>query len=111
MKNKGYTIPELVVVILVIGIFSIVAINKASYAFVDTDTIGEQTQNLILIKSATSYANSIKDELKNEMERYILGKDLVAAGYLIDDENNYISMKIKLSYSVDTDKVSVEIIE
>lgn len=111
MQDKGYTIPELIIVIIVVGIFSIVAINKASYAFVDTDTIGEQTEYLILVKSASTYANSIKEELKIEKERYILGSDLVDSGYLVDDEHIYNSTKVKLSYNEETDQVSVEILK
>ncbi len=111
MQDKGYTIPELIIVIIVVGIFSIVAINKASYAFVDTDTIGEQTEHLILIKSASTYANTIKEELKNEPIRYILGSDLVNAGYLVDDENTYANVKIKINYNDTTDQISVEILK
>lgn len=111
MQDKGYTIPELIIVIIVVGIFSIVAINKASYAFVDTDTIGEQTEHLILIKSASTYANNIKEELKAEKERYILGSDLVEAGYLVDDEHIYSTIKVKISYKEETDQISVEILK
>lgn len=111
MQDKGYTIPELIIVIIVVGIFSIIAINKASYAFVDTDTIGEQTEHLILIKSASSYASTIKEELKIEKERYILGSDLVEAGYLVDDEHIYTNAKVKLSYNGETDGISVEILK
>lgn len=111
VQDKGYTIPELIVVIIVVGIFSIVAINKASYAFVDTDEVGEQTERMILIKSSSAYANSIKEELKIETERYILGSDLVEAGYLVDDDKVYTNIKVKLSYNGETDSVSVEILE
>ncbi len=111
VKNKGYTIPELIVVIVVVGIFSVIAINKASYAFVDTDAIGEQTEKMILIKSATAYANSIKEELKSDVDRYIIGRDLVEADYLIDDDHIYTNVKIKLSYHSDTDTVSVDILD
>ena len=111
MNHKGYTIPELLIVIVVVGVFSIVAINKASYAFVDTDTIGEQTEKMILVKSATAYANSIKNELKSDVDRYIVGKDLVDIGYLVDDEHIYTNVKVKLSYHAETDTVSADILE
>ena len=110
MKNEGYTIPELIIVIILIGVFSIVAINKASYAFVDTNTINSETEEMILIKSATTYGKSIIDKLKNE-DQYITGKDLTEADYLVDDENVYTNTKIKLSYNAETDSVSVEILK
>lgn len=110
MQKEGYTIPELIIVIVIVGVFSIIAINKASYAFVDTDKVNEQTQDMILIKSATAYGKSIIETLKNG-EQYITGKDLIDAEYLIDDNNVYNNAKIKLSYNVEGDSVSVEILK
>ena len=95
MQNKGYTIPELVIVIIVVGIFSLIAINKASYAFVDNDVVSEETEEMILVKTATSYASSIIETLKND-DIYVTGKDLVEAGYLVDDENTLANVKLKL---------------
>jgi prepilin-type N-terminal cleavage/methylation domain-containing protein len=109
LKNRGYTIPELIIVAVVVGIFSITIINKASYAFVDTNEISEETQNLILVKSATAYANSIKDELKEENTKYVSAEDLVEAGYLSDDD--YDNNKIKIEYNEETDSIKVEVIE
>lgn len=111
MKNKGYTIPELVVVIVVVGVVSLIAINRVSYAFQDTDTIVEKTEEQILIKSATAYAKSIKDQLKNNGDVYIIGKDLVDAEYLIDDDNIYTNTKVRLSYVETDDNVFVEILK
>lgn len=110
MKNKGYTIPELIVVLVVVGVFSIIAINKASYAFVDTNEVSEQTEEKILVKSSISYGNSIKDTLKVEREKFISASDLVDAGYLMDDDH-YKTFKIKLIYQEETDTVSVEVIK
>ena len=110
MQNKGYTIPELIIVIVVVGIFSLVAINKVSYAFVDNDSLTEETENLILIKTSTEYANSILDTLKVE-DVYITGKDLVEANYLVDDNNIYTNVKLKLSYNETTASANVEVLK
>lgn len=110
MQNKGYTIPELVIVIIVVGIFSLIAINKASYAFVDNDAVSEETEEMILVKTATSYASSILETLKND-DIYVTGKDLVEAGYLVDDENTLANVKLKLSYNAETGSVKVEILK
>ncbi len=110
MQNKGYTIPELVIVIIVVGIFSLIAINKASYAFVDNDAVSEETEEMILVKTATSYASSIIETLKND-DIYVTGKDLVEAGYLVDDENTLANVKLKLSYNAETGSVKVEILK
>lgn len=110
VQNKGYTIPELVIVIIVVGIFSLIAINKASYAFVDNDVVSEETEEMILVKTATSYASSIIETLKND-DIYVTGKDLVEAGYLVDDENTLANVKLKLSYNAETGSVKVEILK
>ncbi len=109
MQKKGYTIPELIVVIVVVGIFSILAINKASYAFVDSDVINKETEEMILIKASTAYANSIIETLKTD-DIYITGKDLVEANFLIDDEHTYTNVKLKLSYNKETNAPKVEIL-
>ena len=109
MKN-GYTIPELIIVILVLGVISILAINKASYAFVNDDT-GFETIKLILIKSATTYGDSIKEDLKNDKNKYISSNDIINAGFLTDDENIYKNYTIKLTYNENTDSVSAEVVE
>jgi prepilin-type N-terminal cleavage/methylation domain-containing protein len=109
MENKGYTIPELIVVAVVVGIFSIVAINKASYAFVDTNEITEETEDLIIIKSAISYANNVKDTLVSEKTLYISTNDLIDGGYLIDDVD-YQNINIKIEYKEATDSISAEVL-
>ena len=110
MQNKGYTIPELIIVAVVLGFISIIAINKASYAFVDVNKVSEETQGMILMKSATAYATSIKDTIKTEKTKYITANDLVDAGYLMDS-TEYKNAKIKLEYKADVDNIVVTIIK
>lgn len=110
MQNKGYTIPELIIVIVVVGIFSLIAINKASYAFVDSDTISKETEEMILIKTSTAYANSILEDIKND-DIYVTGKDIIEAGFLVDSENVFSNVKLKLSYNAETNSPKVEILK
>lgn len=110
MENRGYTIPELIVVAVVLGLFSIITINKVSYAFVDTNEVSENTEEMILVKSATTYGNKNKETIKNEKSVYISASDLVEAGYLADDED-YKNVKVKIDYKEDTDSISVEVIK
>lgn len=108
-NNKGYTIIELVVLIVVIGVFSLFTINKVSYAFEDNNKVSEESEKLILLKAANSYAENIKDTLE-ENDVYITGKDLVDEEYLIDDEHKLVNIKLKLSYNKDTEKTFVEVL-
>lgn len=109
-SNKGYTIPELVVVAAFLGIVSIFMISKASYAFVDEESIGKETYEMILNKSASTYGNHIKETLRQEKSKYITASDLVEAGFLADDEE-YKNIKIKLEYKEETDTISVDFIK
>lgn len=110
MKSNGYTIPELLVVIIIMGILATIVINKASYAFTDPNEESKKTEEMILIKSATAYGKSILESLKIE-DKYISGRDLIDSEYLIDTDNQYNDVKIKLSYNVEEDNVSVEILK
>ncbi len=108
--EKGYTIPELIIVAVVLGVFSIVTINKASYAFEDTNAVNEKTEALILEKSANMYGNKIKEDLKSEKTKFILASDLIEAGYLVEDDS-YKNVKIKLTYNEENDSISAEIMD
>ena len=108
--SRGYTIPEFIIVAIVLGLFSIVTINKASYAFEDGSSASEKVVEMILVKSATAYGESIKETLKEEKTKYVSSSDLVSTGYLVDDEE-YKGLKIKIEYKEETDSVSVEIIK
>lgn len=108
-NNDGYTILELVIVIVVIGIFSFIAINKVSYAFEDTNITSIETEELIIKKAATRYALSIIDTIKDN-DVYITGKDLVDDEYLVDDEHQLYNIKLKLSYDSDKSSPLVEIL-
>ncbi len=110
MNSKGYTIPELLVVIVVVGIMSFFLINKASYAYENPEDVSEKTEELILTKSATIYSEKNKDMIKNEKTKYISANDLEEAGYLVD-ANEYKNIKIKLDYVEETDQIEVSIIK
>ena len=110
MQNKGYTIPELIIVIVVVGVFSLIAISKASYSFQNDNDITEETKEMILIKTSKAYGESILDTLKSD-DIYINGKDLVDAGFLVDDDNTYSNVKLKLSFNETTNNVNVEILK
>ena len=118
MKNKGYTIPELLVVIAVLGIVSMVTIIKTSYAFSNVSEKDLQENNYFLIeKQAEVYGELNKDKFKEKKEIYIIAQDLVDAKLLpVDDNNKILSSekdlsKTKIKISLKDDKISAEIIK
>ncbi len=108
MKN-GYTVPELLVLIIVIGFFAVLAISKGSYAFEDEQAITAENNKLILVKGAILYGESIKESLKKEKTQYISSNDLVEAGYLIQDDD--VVYTIKITYDEENDKIDAEVVE
>lgn len=118
MKNKGYTVPELIAVIAVLGIITIITLIKTSYAFTNNEEEMTLDANYYLIeKQALLYAENNKDKFNDDNELYILAKDLVEAKLLPVDENNKILSsekdlsKTKIKITLKNDKFNAEIIK
>ncbi len=99
MKNKGYTIPELIIVIAGLGIVFLITIIRTSYAFSNDSNKEVLESNYYLIeKQAEVYGEINKDKFNEGGELYILAKDLVKEGLLpLDENNNILSSKKDLS--------------
>ena len=102
MKKNGYTLPELLVLLGVVSLIAIISIVKISFAYSDINNADE-------IKASLSYSNTILDRIKDEKVVYVTGKDLIKAGFLVDDES-YNSLKVKLSYNEKKDKINYEVV-
>ena len=107
MKNRnGYTILEMVVLSFVIGVFAIVSINKASYAFSSNNEITvEENAFKIIEKQAKLYGENNLGLFKEKKEYYMDVNDLIKVQYLLAEEDNKVlgcedllERKIKLSY-------------
>ena len=111
MNKKGYTLPELLVVLGIVSLIAIVSIIKISFAFSDinnNDEIKKKEDNLIK-KASLAYSNTIIDRIKDEKIVYISGVELIDAGFLIED-TSYKNLKIKLSYNEENDSVNYEVV-
>lgn len=107
MKNRnGYTILEMVVLSLVVGVFAIVSINRVSYAFDNGETITvEENAFMIIEKQAKLYGENNLKLFDEKQEYYMDVNDLVEAKYLLAEEDNKVlgcedllERKIKISY-------------
>ena len=118
MRSKnGYTVIELIVLIAVLGIVSLVFLAKTSYVFKD-DNSAKVNDGAVIENQAEKYAESIKEELKEENTKVILVQTLIDNNYLVADENGkYVSRedetkylndeKIEINYNVEEDKINV----
>lgn len=119
MKNKdGYTIIELMIVIVVIGIFAFVTINKASYAFSDNSEVLkelEEQKTALIETAAEKYGNEHMDVFEESNSTYIRVTDLIEGNYLLLDENgniagdSNINKSQKIALTLKDDKVSAHL--
>lgn len=112
MKKNGYTIPELFVVIIVVGLIALVSITKVSYAFQEINNTEKQKEDVkLVVEEATQYyAKNKKEEFAKEEPSYIYAKEVAQAGYLFEKEE-YNTMKVKITYNKTTETFLAEVID
>lgn len=94
-NNRGYTMPELLIVIALVGIVTFIAVLKSSYAFVDnTNDLLENCYNTIE-KQAILYGENHKKEFNENNEIITTVKELAKENYLPMDENEEVFASIK----------------
>jgi len=112
MKRKGYTVPELLVIIGVLGVIALVTITKISFAFENINNPEEQQKEINhLVEQATiAYAKSKAEEFKKSEDIYIYAKEVASAGFLFE-KDEYNSKKVKIIYEKETDTFKAEVVE
>ena len=120
MKKNGYTLIELLIVVVVLGVVSFLTINKVSHSLVDnTDEIYKEDIYSIL-ESAKVYGEANKETLMESSSMVITVQDLIDNDYVgCDDNGNYIyvrsdgatlnDLKIVISYDKENDKINSEL--
>ena len=119
MNNKGYTGKELLILIAIMGIFTMTIIGATSNAYKDNSSDYYSELEHAIEKQAVLYGETLKN-LKEEGHLMITLDDMIDAGYFIpDEEGNVVDprnskhtlnmVKIKLTY--ENDKVKAEVIE
>ncbi len=121
MKKNGYTLTEMLVVIIVLGIFTITLMATTSNAFKDNSPAYYDEKVIVIEKQAELYGASLKN-LKEDGNVVITVKDLVDKGYYVADNNKgdvidprnskatLNGLKIKISY-VDDNTIEAKVIE
>ena len=111
LNKKGYTIPELLILLGVVSIVSLVVIVKTSYAFKEIDNTKaiEKQDKKYVDKCAELYSKKIADRIKQEKVVYLTADDLIKDNFLFNDDS-YKTIKFKFSYDEEKDKISHEVI-
>jgi hypothetical protein len=85
MKN-GYTVKEMLVVIIVLGVFTLGMLSFTSYAFKDRTQDYYKEKVHLIEKRAIEYGSTLEN-LKTEGNLIVTVKDLVENGYYVADDN------------------------
>lgn len=121
MKKNGYTALEMLVVIVVLGVFTIGILSATSYAYQDRSDVYYKEIEHLIEKQAVIYAETLNN-LKDEGNLVITLNDLVSSGYYVadDSDGNVIDprnskatlngLKIKLTYEAEG-KIVAKVIE
>lgn len=123
MNNKGYTIVELLILIVFLGIITFIGVNKVSYAFDDTSIEAYNSEIKLIKTCAKKYGESKKDEVRNSVTGVkIKVNDLIEYGCLKDVDKNgkYLDprddtkslndLELNLSYNPKNDSIESEVL-
>jgi prepilin-type N-terminal cleavage/methylation domain-containing protein len=108
MNKKGYTMPELLIVLLVFSIIYIVGVSKMSYAFSydGNESTYESRINLIKV-SAENYAKANAGLFKDTDNITIYAKDLIDNKYYQADEKGNIVDPRDTSKNLNDTKIKI----
>ena len=121
MKRKnGYTIIDLLIVIVIMGVVTFATISKFSYALTDNKDELYKLEEKLIETQAAVYGATIIDELKEKSttvtinhlinEKYLSADDESGNIYDPRDERETLNdKKVKLSYDEKKDKVIAEL--
>ena len=110
VNRKGYTVIELIIVMILFGVVTAITISATSYAFKDNSEEFYRARVKNIESNAKRYGMTL-DEVKTEGSKIIIVNDLVESGYLsadnekgdiIDPRNSKATLnnvKIKITYS------------
>ena len=120
MKKNGYTLIELLVIIVVMGIIAFITIRGVSYALVDNTDELYQDDIYSILESAKLYGENNITELKEKNSMIITVQDLIDNTYLASDEEGNFNdirtkgatlnnLQIALTYDQENDSVKAEL--
>lgn len=110
MKKNGYTVMELLVVLIVLGVVTLGVLTTTSNAFKDNSKDLYKEKTTLIEHQAVMYGKTL-ESLKEEGSLMITVSDLIEKEYLVADDSNgnvvdprnskatLNGLKIKLSYN------------
>ena len=120
MKKNGYTIYDIIIIIVILTVSALIVIPRVSNALNEADNKEEVYQDILrsYLNIAQIYGNNNKEEVKNGNKTIVSIDDLIKNEYIhtnnediIDIRDNITKMnniKFKLTYNETEDRVYAE---
>ena len=120
MRSKGYTVIDILIVVVVLGVAALITIPRMSLAFKDNKEDLYQNQIRLYLEQAKLYGENHKDDFDEEDSLVITIDDLIEEGYIIGDDKDIVydvrdnttelnKLKIKMTYDEDKELVDAKI--
>ena len=121
MKKNGYTLYDILIVILILGVSAMIVLPSVSNALKDNDNKDEVYNNILAnyLQSAEKYGNDKKEEIKNGENTVVSVDDLIKENYIVSSSEEIIdirdgitkmnNIKFKLIYNEESDSVYAEV--
>lgn len=118
MRSKGYTVVDILIIIVVLGVSALITIPKMSLAFKDNKEDLYQNQIRLYLEQAKLYGENNKDSFDDDNTMVITIDDLIDDGYLIEDKvydvrdetTELNKLKIKIIYNEDNESVDAKLL-
>lgn len=108
LNQFGYTKIEVLVIVVLLGIVAFITINKTSYAFaIDHTSDVAEVKHLIEIQ-AEDYAMEHLELFSEVNTTFISVSDLISAGYLITNEEGFVTSPVDSNKSFNDNKIKLE---
>lgn len=105
MKNKGFTLVELLGVLVVLGLISLITIPSVTGILKNNKEKAYNKQINTIINAAKTWSIKNANEIKKDQDNYVMVSTLLESGYIEQDElinpidNSKINGCVKIKYT------------
>lgn len=121
MKSKGYTVVDILVIIVVLGALALLTLPNMSLAFKDNKEELYQNQIRLYLEQAKLYGENNKDKFDDDNTMVVTIDELIEEGYIgayvsdkiydvRDNVTELNKMKIRITYNEDDDTVDAKVV-
>ena len=121
MKSKGYTIVDILIVVVVLGVAALITLPNMSLAFKDNKEELYQNQIRLYLEQAKKYGEDHKEDFDDDNQIIVTIDDLIEDGYIgayvsdkiydvRDDTTELNKVKIRITYDEENETIDAKIV-